>query len=268
MTLEAGAPTAAIEPRAYERQLRDMQRRAARNPDDLDLQLAVAMLATIVGAYADAIEPFQRALEITKDEPDWFWLYMGIAAARTGRHEDALLAFSHVAEAAAEDPTAWVFKAMALENLGRIDEKQEALEYAAALEPHDAMQMVMVGFALGGLERYDEALEIDDRATAADPGNAAAWANKGTHLVARGPENAEAAIEAFQRALDCCSGDEKVLPTILRNYGIALVELGRADEALQLLKRARELDPKRLHDLAEPRRRLLELEEPRSRARA
>ena len=201
------------------------------------------MLATTVGAYAEAFDAYHRALELGERQEKFFWIFMGIAAARTGHHEDALHAFSHVAEAADDDASAWVFKAMALENLGRLAERQEALERAAACEPDDVKEMVMVGFALGGLERYPDALAVDERAIQADPGNATAWANKGMHLVSYGHEHADAAEKAFETALDRAADDPKVLPTILRNFGVALVELGRPDDALPHLESARQLDP-------------------------
>lgn len=236
-------PAAFEELRDYRRRLGELQREAAREPHTTEKELAVALLATTLGAYADGFVACRNALELSADQPDWFWLFMGIAAARTGRHEDSLLAFSHVAELAPSDPSAWVFKAMALENLGRLGEKQDALEHAAVLDPSDdAKEMVMVAFALGGLERYEEALAMDERATTIDPRNAAAWANKGHHLLACGRDAAKA-IRAFDTALDHASADPKMLPTILRNYGIALVELDRERDALPLLERARQLDP-------------------------
>src|SRR4051794_5821286 len=219
-------------PPEIDRQLRDLEREAALKPDDPDKQLAFAMLATTVGAYADALNAYHRTLELREQQGTFVWIFMGIAAARTGHHEDALRAFSQVAEAAADDPSAWVFKAMALENLGRLVERQEALEHAAALEPRDPKEMVMVGFALGGLERYREALAVEECAIRADPDNPTAWANKGMHIVNCGHENANAAVQAFETALDRGADDPKVLPTILRNYGIALVELGRLEDAL------------------------------------
>jgi tetratricopeptide (TPR) repeat protein len=240
---ERAAPTVAKESPDVERQLVELRREAALHPDDPDQQLAFAMLATKVGEYADALEAYRRALELRKRQKEFVWIFMGIAATRTGHHEDALEAFSHVAEAAPTDPSAWVFKAMALENLGRLAESQDALERAATLEPKDAKEMVMVGFALGGLERYHEALAMDDRAIKADPTNATAWANRGTHLIACGRDNADAATTAFETALARAEDDPKVLPTILRNYGIALVELDRPAEALPQLERARDLDP-------------------------
>jgi tetratricopeptide (TPR) repeat protein len=231
------------DPHGEEQRLRELQRAVARDPADPEKWFRLALFATIVGAYSDAMEAFHGALARRSEQVDYFWLYMGIAAAKTGRHEDALLASSKVTEAAHDDPSAWVLKAMALENLGRLDERRDALERACALEPMDANQMVMVGYALGGLERYTEALAMDERATDADPANAMAWANKGAHLAKCGEEHAEGAVDAFENALERALHDGKILPTILRNYGIALVELGREADALPVLVRARKLDP-------------------------
>src|SRR5262249_14609111 len=125
------APTAALaavpteDPRAEKQRLlekqrlRELQRDVARDPADPDKWVTLALFATIIGEYPEAIDAFGDARKRRSKQDGYFWLFMGIAAAKTGRHEDALLAFSEVARAAPDDPSAWVLKAMALENLGR-----------------------------------------------------------------------------------------------------------------------------------------------------
>src|SRR5262245_6771950 len=226
--------------------LQKLKREAALDPDDPQPWFRLAMFATYVRAYEDAIEAFHRTLSLQDGTiDDAGWPFMGIAAANTGRIDDALLAFTKLTDLAPTDAFAWVLKAMTLEQLGRTEERRDALERAAALPPSDAGEMIWIGFALGGLERYDEALEMDERAIAAAPGSAKAWANKGAHL-ARSQDRTDAldsaVDDAFNTAVECASSDEGLLPTILRDYGIALVRLGRARDALPVLSRAVELD--------------------------
>ena len=233
-------------PSAEEQTLRALRRDAARDPDDPIKWLRLAMFATLVGAYEDAIDPFHTALQLQDGSIDPSgWAFMGIAAANTGRNDDALLAFTKLTDAAPTDALAWVLTAMTLEILGRLEERCDALERAAALEPSDPDEMVAIGYALAGLERYDEALEMDERAIAATPGNAKAWANKGAHLArSKGSADAldQAVDDAFNTALECASTEVRLLPSILRDYGIALVQLGRERDALPVLLRAKDLD--------------------------
>src|SRR5262245_311474 len=128
---------------------------------------------------------------------------------------------------------------MALRNLGRPEQAEAALRQAVELDP-SPKNVVAIAFALGLLERYDEALALDEDAIRQNPSNPYAFANKGSHLAKKALRDDAAgalvdeAADAFKRAVELAPAD----PTIRRNYGIMLGEVGRYDAARVQLEAA------------------------------
>jgi tetratricopeptide (TPR) repeat protein len=93
----------------------------------------------------------------------------GHALGREGRHEDALLAFSHALSLDPNLAIAWAGKGFALGKLGRYEEEIECCEKAISLDPGNAEAWFNKGYALAGMQRYDEAIAAFDKVRVIDP---------------------------------------------------------------------------------------------------
>jgi tetratricopeptide (TPR) repeat protein len=238
------ALTGSSQQRAILRARLDVElREVERNPADGEAWKAIAVIRTLLGMHHDAVTAFKRALELDAKMEGHFWLGMAVAANRSGRHEEALRAVEELTLLYPKEPVYWIFRAMSLENLGRPKEAKTALEQAAGLDATDQGKSLQA-LALGLLGRYDEALERDEQAIEAlsrdtairsDRRKAHAWATKGMHLAKRGATgDADAAIEAFEYAIGLAPDD----PWILHNYGVALGDLERYEDAQRFLEQA------------------------------
>ena len=174
----------------------------------------------------EAVTAFERALAIdSRLEHPSYWLALAIAGTRSGRYDLALRSFEALTQQAfgertfGQEPAFWIFKSMALQNLGRGDDAEAALREAVSLDAN-AENRVAISFALGLLGRYDEALKHDEQAIRDNDRNAYAWANKGTHLAQKALR--DEAVHAYDCAVERAPDDA----TILRNYGVALGDLG------------------------------------------
>ena len=81
-----------------------------------------------------------------------------------GRHEDALEAFDRALEINPEDASALSRKGLALVYLGRYEDALEALNKALEINPQDENTLQNKGIVLLDLERYDEALDAAEKA--------------------------------------------------------------------------------------------------------
>jgi adenylate cyclase len=86
----------------------------------------------------------------------------------------------------------------------------------------------------------ESAIEMADRAVALNPNSYLAWAARGwAHLLARRPEEA---VRSFERAIRM-SPIDPLLHRAFAGMGVALIELGRFDEALVAGKKAQRQNP-------------------------
>jgi adenylate cyclase len=83
-------------------------------------------------------------------------------------------------------------------------------------------------------------IEMADRAVALNPNSYSAWANRGwVYNVAGLPEEA---VRSFERAIRMSPVDPGLHLTLV-GMGVALIELGRFDEAIVAGKKAQRLNP-------------------------
>ena len=73
------------------------------NPNDADIMANMGMLLTFIGQPEEGIVWIESAMELNPYHPDWYCEDLGEAFATAGRYEDAIAAFSRIA-----DPPLWV----------------------------------------------------------------------------------------------------------------------------------------------------------------
>lgn len=118
-----------------------------------------------------------------------------------------------------------------------LDPAIQAFRRSLALTP-TSVTACALSYALGSAGRSAEALEVLIPAQKADPGNAQVWLYTGNAYT--GLKNFEAALEAFQRAI-------QLAPNMFQahfNAGNMLVRMNRAAEAEPFYRRALQINPK------------------------
>lgn len=123
---------------------------------------------------------------------------------------------------------------------------REAAEFhsqrAIALDPRDAWNLAIAGHIQSFLrKRFGVAMELFDQALGINPNCALAWARSGTTLAYLG--RGEEALERVRNAMRLSPFDQHAFYFNTTN-GIASIVLGRYDEAVVWLSRARRLNPR------------------------
>jgi TolB-like protein/Flp pilus assembly protein TadD len=201
----------AIEPKMFQTEI-DL---AARRPENLsayDLCLrAVPHLCSFTrDGSAEALRLVSRALELA---PRY-----GFAATLAGSGH-----LQNVSQGWAADP-----KSESAEGL-------RLLRLALSIDGNDHLALSMLGYAAGCSGDFDTAREMVDRAVALNPNAAFAWGQRGwTYRVAGQPEEA---IRSFERAIRLSPFDP-LLFLRLTEMGVALIDVGRFDEAVAAARKA------------------------------
>lgn len=176
---------------------------------------------------------------------------VGLEYIRINRYEQATDALERAAQFAEDSNTeqeAWINKGVAHGELEEWDAAigayQEALELDAESE-HAATAETNLAHALWESGRTAQALEHAERAVELDPRFARGWYNRGFFLLERG---------LAEDALDCLNNAIRLgmrTPELLEEKATALEELGRYDDAEELLEEAEELREEAEQELLE-----------------
>jgi predicted O-linked N-acetylglucosamine transferase (SPINDLY family) len=175
----------------HERAVADLQARLARDPDDLETLMALAVALRRLGRTEDAIACFRRALAAHPNVAE-IWFNLGNAQSATG---DAKAAAESYARALALKPDlgpAHFNLGNLLREKGDLAAAENAYRRALALMPEHAVLHMNLGNLLRRLDRLDEAIACHRRALALEPQRHEARFNLANALVATG-ERDEAA---------------------------------------------------------------------------
>jgi serine/threonine protein kinase/Flp pilus assembly protein TadD len=197
-------------------------------PERLDE--AAAHLATLLEhdpehAAAVAGMSLLASFRYAGDTQDDTWLRRAAAAAQQALRLEPTLALSHVAEA-------WVQA-----NLGRREKALELAERALALEPGNFFAALGKVTFLTRLQRYDEARAWAETMLQRHPGQRAFADALGTVHYAQG--NYAAAEQAFRLSIKLQPDSSPAYA----NLNAALLQQGRADEALQAAQQGLQVSP-------------------------
>lgn len=150
------------------------------------------------GSYAQAIEAFNKALEMAPDEPV---IYAAIAQAQydMGQNEDALASYLKAIEFDGYNPDLYMNKGVVLNALGKVDEAREAFKKSAELNPAKAGQTYYnLGATLVNSGDTSGAIEAFKQSIASDPNYAEAYYQLGICL-SGDPETVPDAIAALEK---------------------------------------------------------------------
>ncbi len=170
------------------------------------------------------------------ENPDTLNL-LGLAAAQSGRPQQAADLFARALRGAPGNPAFHGHLGIVLRNLGRHEEAIQSFDRAIALKHDHAVAHNNRGATLADLKRHDEAIASFERAIAVNPGYAEACYNLGNSQSAFGQLNA--AIESYRLAitLDADFADAH------NNLGVALAERNAHAEAIACYRHAIALEP-------------------------
>ncbi len=211
------------------------ERALALAPSDGDLLTNLGNLHTVTGDFQRAEVRYRAAVALLPRNGATR-LNLGGLLARDGRFIEAAEQYRAALAAEPANATAHTRLGALLIAQGQLSEAIAMLSRAVALAPNDAHTRCLLGEAYAAAGAGADAEAHYRAATQLAPDEPEAWHRLANHLVAIG--RPDVAIEAFAVAAECGGG-----APVLRDYGGLLTVLGRDDEALTVLDRARALDP-------------------------
>jgi len=182
--------------------------------------------------YREAVNCFDRSLELEDNESSANWTGKGLALSAMDLPEEALVCHERAIRIAPRLVEAWTNKGSALSQLERNKEAVACCDKALKINPGDTFSWLMKGDLLAKLVKYDESLDCYDKALEIDRKYAAAWSKKGILLA--GAKEHDGAIECYDRALEIDPGHVEALV----GRGNSLAQLERYDEAIECYDRA------------------------------
>ncbi len=160
------------------------------------------------------------------------WLNRGNLLLSQKRHEDALECYDRALELRPDIGNVWGSKANALADLERFEEAEEAASRAVELRPRDPGILVIRALLRGRQYRHADALADLDRALAVAPRSALALANKGNTLLLL--SRPAEALDVLRRADDLEPDD----PSVWCNLTLAAYRLERYEQAGEYCEKA------------------------------
>jgi protein O-GlcNAc transferase len=130
-------------------------------PNDLEARRMIGILCSGTGRHAEALEHFDRALRVNRNQPAILY-NRGISLLALGRNSDALENFDRALKLGGPDADAYVNRAIALRRLQRMSEAIESCDLALKLNPFSHIAHSNKANALADLGRLEEALASYD----------------------------------------------------------------------------------------------------------
>jgi tetratricopeptide (TPR) repeat protein len=204
--------------------------------------LGVAL--TDLGNYDEAIEQYQKALQIKPNYPNAL-ANLGLTLAKQGKVQEGIVQFFKALELKPKDYKTLSNLGVALITQNRYKEAISYLSEALEISPHYAEAHNNLGVALQRQGRVQEAVDRFLFALQLDPEYAEAHNNLGVALADQGQY--QEAIVQFSAALEINPGYLKARQNkdyeALSNLGVVLLRQKRYEEAIKYLSEALEINP-------------------------
>ena len=198
---------------------------------------ALGVMLGEAGRLNEAVEVYHGALATQPNQPD-IRFNLSAMLNRLGQVQDAEQALRRVIELRPDDVTAYASIAMLMLKCAKIDAAIEACRRGRAVEPNSGELHFGLGRALSRRGDYLEAADAFRTTLACDPGLGGAYS--GLIRVLRLAGEPEAAVAAGREAAVAADAPSLVHAEL----GLALVALGRFDQALAAFEDGVAKDPR------------------------
>ncbi|VVB69427.1 Photosystem I assembly protein Ycf3 [uncultured archaeon] len=200
--------------------------------------LSISALLVLLSCLASVPSLGQAESISATDDILFNWTNQGYILLSQYKHEDALNAFNNALNINKSYAVAWAGKGSALRHMGNYSEALQAYDKALELNPEYIRVWIGRGSALLGMGNYSGALQSYEKAIKLDPMDANAWNAKAWLLYKRGQY--DQAIESAAWAIEIQTAD---LSATLDTEGMALLGLGKYEEALGYINRSIDMEP-------------------------
>jgi superkiller protein 3 len=200
----------------------------------------IGVIQSAAGETSTAISTLQEAVE-RSDEQSKSWLQLGRAYLDEENYSEAISALNKAIGADPENGAAYFYLGNALADLGQSEAAFDAFTDSLTYDPDNSMAWENLGTILFQFENYLDAAPAFADAVRLDPDNANAWGYLARSLWYEGDE--PGAVEAFGRAL-LLMEEQDLEPeaSLLNDYGVALNDIKRYEEALAVFNEATSLE--------------------------
>ena len=196
----------------------------------------IGVIQSASGETSTAIAKLQEATERTDGKAD-SWLQLGRAYLDEENYSDAISALNTAIEVDPENGAAYFYLGNALADIGQAEAAFDAFTESLTYDPDNSMAWENLGIILFQFENYLDAAPAFADAVRLDPENGEAWAYLARSLWYESDE--PGAVESFGRALLLIEEPDAAL---LNDYGVALNDIKKFEEALAVFNEAISLD--------------------------
>ncbi len=219
------------------------QNAIASDPEHAPAHRALAWARWNLGDRRGALVAARTAAELDPESAH-AWSAIAFIAGRMGRRREARRAGRKATALEPESPEIWLESGA----FGQSDEELEAQRRALELAPEVSMSNNNYGYGLLRRGRFEEAVAFFEKALELDPGNRLALGNLARALRHCGRVEEALAAERYLdtmllRETDSALENDPNTGWALRRQGWLLVEQGKKQEGLELLRRACDEDP-------------------------
>lgn len=203
--------------------------------------MGLAMVHAEQGDHERALALSRNAMALRPADARIF-AYSGYYSYLAGRSQEAIAAYRKAVELKPDDAIYWNTLAALYVGVGDNVAGMRALERSIAIEP-GSEALTNLGELKYQVGDYAAAVDLLTRATVLAPTDYLPWGNLGNALLAD-PATADKARAAFQQAATLAQGYIATRPTdgtALAGLGWFLANLGRTDEAREMLMRSEQL---------------------------
>jgi tetratricopeptide (TPR) repeat protein len=190
-----------------------------------------------LGHSEEALECYNRALEINPQYEVEVWNGKGLSISSLGRFEEAITCYDKALKINPMYTNAWHNKGNTLLHLGRFENAIECYNKVLEINSEEAITWNSKAICLDRLGRSNEAINCYSAALEINPQYAEAWSNYGSSFFSLG--RFEQAIKCYDKTLEINPVDAGTL----RFKRISLVKLERYDEAIKCCNKTLEINP-------------------------
>lgn len=213
-----------------------LKKALALKPSSIDARFNLAVTELELGDAKSALRNLERAVKLAPNSPHVRNTYAG-ALYQSGDREEFLRQLRKGASLVPDDAEMQFNLGVGLANVAQHEEAVKQFRRALTLKPEHVDSKYGLANSLTELKQYDEAIEIYRQVLETQPTAAGVRNNYG--LVLRLANRPHDAVTELKRALQDSQGQAFIAGTLAE----ALVQAGKADEALAVLRASAENTP-------------------------